>query len=137
MIYRTRSGTETELLGRRLGKTLKKGLICLHGDLGAGKTTFVKGLAKGLGIVSQVQSPTFTYSRVHKGKMNLYHFDFYRLEKRDRELEEEVKEALEHENSVVAIEWPESMKQVLPKNHIDVFFEHKGLENRCIRITAL
>ncbi|MEK9132353.1 MAG: tRNA (adenosine(37)-N6)-threonylcarbamoyltransferase complex ATPase subunit type 1 TsaE [Patescibacteria group bacterium] len=105
----TRSKEETLALGEKLGKGLKNGLICLFGDLGSGKTTFVRGLAKGLGIKSRIQSPTFTYQRVHFGTKKLYHFDCYRISKPDELLFQDLVEAFGRGDGVVVVEWAENI----------------------------
>ncbi|MCI8423292.1 MAG: tRNA (adenosine(37)-N6)-threonylcarbamoyltransferase complex ATPase subunit type 1 TsaE [Lawsonibacter sp.] len=81
-VYITRSEEETEDLGRRLGQTLKAGtVLAFTGDLGAGKTAFTRGLARGLGIAGRVTSPTFTIVNEYEGgRLPLFHFDLYRLE---------------------------------------------------------
>ena len=77
----THSAAETEALGEELAATLAPGdLLLLAGELGAGKTTFVRGLARGLGIANGVQSPTFQLVRVYQGRIQLAHVDLYRLE---------------------------------------------------------
>lgn len=130
------SDQETQEYGVRLGKKLTKGLICLYGSLGAGKTTFVRGLAKGLGVKSRVSSPTFTYQRIHKGRVKLYHFDCYRLEKPDTLILEELKEALSRNDGVVAVEWAEKIIDFLPKKRLDISFEYKTLACRKIIFTS-
>ena len=79
--YHTSSPDETHDLARRMAATLKAGaLLILTGELGAGKTTFVKGLAEGLGITGLVRSPTFTVVNIYRGPATLYHIDLYRLD---------------------------------------------------------
>ena len=126
------SDKETQKHGHDLGKKLSSGLICLYGELGAGKTTFVQGLAKGLGVKSKVASPTFTYQRVHKGRVKLYHFDCYRLEKPDTLMLEEIREALKRHDGIVAIEWAEKIEDFLPAERIDIRIEHKSEKERSI-----
>lgn len=89
----------------------------LKSDLGGGKTSFIKGLAKGMGVKEVVQSPTFTISFVHQAKDNLelHHFDFYRLQDPGI-LSLELAETLNRPNVVVAIEWGEVVQKILPKN---------------------
>lgn len=107
MIYRSTSAAETEALGEKIGRSLKQKILLLKGDLGSGKTTFTRGLARALGISGSIPSPTFTYSRVHRGQGTLYHFDCYRLKTSDALIEQEILEAEQDKNGVVAIEWPE------------------------------
>ncbi|MBI5413161.1 tRNA (adenosine(37)-N6)-threonylcarbamoyltransferase complex ATPase subunit type 1 TsaE [Candidatus Peregrinibacteria bacterium] len=118
--------------GKRLGESLKNGLICLFGDLGAGKTTFIRGLADGIGISSRIQSPTFTYQRVHAGKTKLYHFDFYRLDKPDQMMINELFDAIGKQDGVIAVEWAEKIWDFLPEKRTDIRFKH--LEGDCREI---
>jgi tRNA threonylcarbamoyladenosine biosynthesis protein TsaE len=101
--------------GRALGAMLRGGeVLALDGELGAGKTQFVKGLAAGLGCPGDVTSPTFTL--VHEytgGRLPLFHFDFYRLEKEDEVLQVGLDDYL-GEGGVVAIEWAEKFPALLP-----------------------
>lgn len=107
-------------LGENIGATLRGGEVFqLVGDVGAGKTTFVKGLAKGLGVKDDVQSPSFTISRVYDGRDNLQlvHYDFYRLTDAgimSNELAEMVHDPL----TVTVIEWAGIVEGVLPEDHI-------------------
>lgn len=132
--YTSKSDQETKKIGQDFGMKLKSGLLCLRGPLGAGKTTFIRGLAKGLKIKSRIISPTFTYQRIHKGTIVLYHFDYYRISKPDALLAVELHEALENPKSVVAIEWPENMEKYLPLKRIEINFEYDGENSRIITI---
>ncbi|MFA4890776.1 MAG: tRNA (adenosine(37)-N6)-threonylcarbamoyltransferase complex ATPase subunit type 1 TsaE [Candidatus Gracilibacteria bacterium] len=103
-----------------------KRVICLFGDLGSGKTVFVKGIAKALGISSYtVKSPTYTFIREYthnKGK--LVHVDLYRIEKPDDLLSEQIKEFVDQKGTLVVIEWADKLGKELPENHKDVCFEY-------------
>lgn len=136
MIIKTRSDKETQQLAEKLAGADLQGMICLFGDLGAGKTTFVRGLARGLKIKSRVQSPTFTYQRVHFGEKNLYHFDLYRLEKADFLILSEITEALEKNDGVVVIEWAQRLEGLLPRGvaRTDIYFTYINEEQRKIEI---
>ena len=96
----------------------KANVIELVGDVGAGKTTFVRGLAKGLGIKEPVTSPSFTISKSYALKNGgfLVHYDFYRLTDPGL-MAEDLQESLSNPKNVVVIEWGESVKDLLPKNH--------------------
>lgn len=122
------SEASTRRLGRTLGKSLTKGILCLYGNLGSGKTTFVKGLAEGLGIRSRIQSPTFTYQRVHPGRKKLYHFDCYRMIQPEQVFLTELREIGERDDGIIAIEWSENIREFLmqffQKNRTDIFFEY-------------
>lgn len=107
--------------GQELGNSLKGGeVIELIGDVGAGKTTFTKGLAKSLGITDEIQSPTFTISRVYEGaKNNLVHYDFYRLNDAGI-MTIEMQDVIDDPNNITVIEWGEPVREVLPKKYITV-----------------
>ena len=107
---------ETFEFGRRIAASLRGGeVLALDGDLGAGKTQFVKGLAAGLGHDCDVTSPTFTLIHEYTGgRLPLYHFDFYRLENEDEALRVGLDDYL-GERAVVAIEWAGKFPALLPK----------------------
>jgi tRNA threonylcarbamoyladenosine biosynthesis protein TsaE len=112
--FTTQSEAETVDLGERLGASLQPGsALLLYGDLGAGKTTFVRGLAKGLGIdPDEVTSPTFVLIQQYQGRLTLYHVDLYRIEAAavdDLGLEE-----LAENSAVVVIEWAERLPRPFP-----------------------
>ena len=104
----SRSPAETEALGEILGRTAERGLvIALSGELGAGKTQFVRGVARGLGILGRVHSPTFTLVNEYGGgRLNLFHLDLYRLETRAQILSAGIEEFLQPDG-VSVIEWAE------------------------------
>ena len=95
-----------------------KNIIELIGDVGAGKTTFVRGLAKGLGIKENITSPSFTISKAYacSDGRTLIHYDFYRLNDPGL-LVEDLEENLKNPNNIVVIEWSDTVKDVLPKDH--------------------
>ena len=108
----TNSKTETKNLAQRLGEILKTGcVLCLSGELGVGKTTFTQGLAKGLGIDQNVNSPTFVMMKEYEGRLTLIHIDAYRLEGISQDLGFEDYFDEEH---VCVIEWSEFVKDYLP-----------------------
>jgi tRNA threonylcarbamoyladenosine biosynthesis protein TsaE len=135
----TSSAPEESLrLGERLGRLLKGGMVVeLTGDLGAGKTLLVRGIAKGLGVEGEVASPSFTISRVYPipGGGELHHFDFYRLNDKDI-VNRELAEAASDPSSIVAIEWAERAGDVLPEERLVIHLEADGEERRRIRLTA-
>jgi len=104
------SPADTELLGERLGRAATRGwVIALSGDLGAGKTQFVRGLARGLGIASRVHSPTFTLVNEYGGgRLKLFHLDLYRLETAGQIRSAGIEEFLEPDG-VAVIEWAERL----------------------------
>ena len=114
MIFHTKSAAETEALGERLAKALRGGeVIAYTGDLGAGKTAFTRGLARGLGITGRVTSPTFTIVNEYEGgRLPLFHFDMYRLSSSD-ELYEIGWEDYLARGGVCAVEWSERVEEAL------------------------
>ena len=118
----TKSVEETFELGKKFGAGLMGGeVIEFVGDLGAGKTRFVRGLAVGIGSDDEVASPTFTISRVYYGANNLslHHFDFYRLQDPGL-VAEELAEATKDSQAIVCIEWAETVRGVLPEDRITI-----------------
>ena len=130
----TDSEEGTEAAGERLGASLTPGsVVLLYGDLGAGKTAFVRGLARGIGAdPADVTSPTFTIVQEYAGPgLTLYHVDLYRLE--EREVEDLGLEELVLGDGVVAIEWAERWRE-RPDDVIEVRIEHTGQDERSVRI---
>jgi tRNA threonylcarbamoyladenosine biosynthesis protein TsaE len=127
---------ETETLAAAMGKRLKGGeLIELISDLGGGKTAFVRGLARGLGSDDVVGSPTFTISREYRaGECTLYHFDFYRLSEPGL-MTDELTEVLDEPKAVVAVEWSDIVRHVLPEKRVTVTFTLTGETDRRIDFT--
>ena len=117
------SPAATEAMAAAIGKQLRGGeVIDLIGDLGSGKTTFVRGLAKGLGSQALVSSPTFKINNVYPGKkLSLYHFDFYRISEPGI-LTSELAEALSEPASVIVIEWSNVVRQLLPEKQLAITF---------------
>lgn len=127
---RSASAAETRDLGERLGETLVAGdLVMLHGDLGAGKTTFTQGIAKGMGVEGRVVSPTFIVSRVHSsaaGGPELVHVDAYRVEG-DEDLETlDLDSALQA--SVAVVEWGAGKVEALSPDRLEVTLTPVGAE---------
>lgn len=136
---KSRSAQETAKLGSKTARKLAgKSVIALYGDLGAGKTVFVKGLAKGLGIKKTVTSPTFvlcaSYRFWHKNQnWNLWHWDLYRLKNGSDALAAGLTEHFQDPRAVVVIEWPEKIKKLLPPNHLKIIFRHEKENRRLIQ----
>lgn len=129
------SATETQGIARRLGALLVEGdVVALDGDLGAGKTCFVQGLAEGLGIEGPVTSPTFILMREHPGSPPLCHADAYRLgsalELEDLGLEDILARC------VLAIEWAQRVEDALPEDRVNVHLRRTGEECRQIDLAA-
>ena len=120
------SPAETIALARTLAATLRRGaVLALSGDLGAGKTHFVKGLAAGLGTAASVTSPTFTLLHEYPGgRLPLYHFDFYRLDDADEALKIGLDEYLDGDGACV-IEWAEKFPALLPPHTRWLRFSHR------------
>ncbi|UCB46714.1 MAG: tRNA (adenosine(37)-N6)-threonylcarbamoyltransferase complex ATPase subunit type 1 TsaE [Spirochaetota bacterium] len=112
-VYRSSSFQETINFGQKLGKTLNGGeLILLTGVLGSGKTVITKGIALALGIKSIVTSPSFAIMNEYKGKLWLYHFDFYRIDDR-QEMEDLLEDYIYRKDGIAAIEWGEKVEGCL------------------------
>ena len=134
----TKSAQETAGVGQKLGRELSRGgthtgcvqdshpvcAVCLYGELGSGKTTFVQGFAKGLGITSRLLSPTFIIVRryqIPQSQGFLYHLDLYRVEESDLE-EFAISDILSDLNSFVVVEWAEKLGVWMPKKRLDIKF---------------
>lgn len=109
---------ETIALGKRLGNLLQPNmLLTLSGDLGAGKTTFTKGIGSALGVTKVINSPTFTILKQYSGRINLSHFDAYRLEGQDDDLGfEEIFES----DDVCVVEWANFIEDILPLERLEI-----------------
>lgn len=132
-----KSEDETKKFGEDFGKKLRGGeVIELVGDIGAGKTTLVKGIAKGLGIDEDVQSPSFTINRVYDARdgLYLYHYDFYRLNDPGI-MKDELAEATQNKDTVTIIEWSDVVSDALPKEHISIRFRAVDDNTRQLKIT--
>ncbi len=135
----TRSAKETIRLGKKFARGLRKGdVVALCGDLGSGKTTFTKGIGKGLGVKDalHINSPTFVLIKEYEGRLLLYHLDLYRLDDL-KDIEDIAVEEYMYGDGVTIIEWAEKAKKILPKKHIVVKFKIKGAEEREIKIEDL
>lgn len=111
---------ETKKFGKLIGENLKPGdVVCLNGDLGAGKTTLTKSIAEGLGINDYVTSPTFTIVNEYYGDINLYHIDTYRL---DEKLDVEYLGFDEYfySDGVTIVEWAEKIRDALPEEYMEI-----------------
>ena len=136
MIFETHSPQETEQVGIALAQQLKPGtVIAYQGDLGAGKTAFTRGLARGLGCTEQVTSPTYTIVNEYiTGKMPLFHFDMYRLTCADDLFDIGWEDYLER-GGVCAVEWSENVAEAL-EDPVIVSIEKTGEDCRRITITG-
>ena len=135
MMSVTKNEEETYKLAKDIAAKVKNGgFVCLFGDLGTGKTTFTKGIAKALGIDHfSIKSPTYTYIREYKEK-KLYHIDLYRIEEIDELLLLEIQEIQSNKNSIIIVEWADRIKNHLPENRIDICLEYLDENSRKITI---
>ena len=135
MEFYTASAQETEQLGQRLGQGLKPGaVIAYSGDLGAGKTAFTRGLARGLGIEGYLPSPTFPIMQMYEtGRLPLYHFDWYRLESAEELYELSMDEYLYGEG-VSVVEWPSQAEEVIPESYLEIALTPTGDNDREITL---
>lgn len=130
------SEEKTRRVAKDLARSLKRGdLICLYGGLGSGKTTFIQGLAKGLGIKKRILSPSFVFVREYPIKLGkFFHVDLFRLEEDIASDELGILENFGKKENVVAIEWADRYHKFLPKKRIDVRISYVGEEKRKIEI---
>ena len=136
--FETNSSRETQELGAKIGSLLKAGdVLALEGPLGAGKTTLVQGIAKGLEVddMGEVVSPTFVLIHEYEGREKIYHIDWYRLSKiigSDQLLAQECFNS----EAVTLVEWADRGKKIFPKEHIRVCMKYKGHQARILDISA-
>jgi tRNA threonylcarbamoyladenosine biosynthesis protein TsaE len=135
--YQTHSAEETTDLGRQFSGELKPGtIVLLRGDLGAGKTTMVKGIAEGFNAAKaeEVTSPTFTLIHEYHGpKVTLYHIDLYRIDTQ-RELDTLALDDLMTPNSILLIEWGEKFERFAKERDFEIAIEHKGADERAVTL---
>ena len=138
-VYRTSSEEETIALGSRLARALpQKGVVLLIGQLGAGKTTLAKGIAKGLGAADpdEVSSPTFTLIHEYGSAGKLYHVDLYRLDELRAVAALGLDELFDRE-AVVLIEWGERFPQILPAERTEIYLRTVSSGEREIEVRAV
>jgi tRNA threonylcarbamoyladenosine biosynthesis protein TsaE len=123
IIARTKSAEDTQALGAEVGAMARPGdVILLTGELGTGKTVFVKGLASALGVTETITSPTFTLVRTYEGRLPLVHADAYRIDQAEEAVDLALTELLD-EGAVAVAEWGERLASVLPANFLEVRFD--------------
>jgi tRNA threonylcarbamoyladenosine biosynthesis protein TsaE len=130
------SPEETDNIGIRLGRQLKKqDVVCLTGVMGVGKTTIIKGIARGAGVKEYVTSPSFKLINEYNGKMPFYHFDLYRLE-RIIDIQELGFNEYFYGNGISVIEWADKMTTLLPSEKLDISLVDAGDNSRNISISS-
>jgi len=137
MDFFSRSPEQTRRVGRRLGEVLETGdVICLQGDLGAGKTTLVQGIAQGWGSLDSVSSPTFILVNVYRraDESQLFHMDAYRLDSTPEAEELDLDSMLAQ--GALLVEWPERMNGLIPNERLWVNLEHLDEEEREMKFKA-
>lgn len=123
---------ELEKIARKLGESVNSGdIICMSGDLGAGKTTFTQALAVGLGVKDYVTSPTFILINEYRGRIPLYHFDVYRIGDIS-EMEDLGYDEYFYGDGVCAIEWANLIKDILPQDYLWIEIKITGMESRYV-----
>lgn len=133
-VYISNSEKETELIGQRFAENLPGGtVVAMYGDLGAGKTAFVRGMAKGMGLDCRVSSPTFTIVNEYLGKRELIHFDMYRLSDADELFDIGWEDYLDR-GGVCAVEWSENVPEAFDGSEIRVSIEKYSDNARKITI---
>lgn len=141
----SKSAEQTLRLGERLARHFKKGdVVCLQGDLGSGKTTLIKGIAKGLNVNPvEVNSPTFVLMNAYQGRrparrggLPMYHFDLYRLEN-TAQIGALGYEEFFYGDGICVIEWAERLGVLTPKEYLRVELKHKGENERSIKFSAV
>ncbi|MGO1059327.1 tRNA (adenosine(37)-N6)-threonylcarbamoyltransferase complex ATPase subunit type 1 TsaE [Planococcus sp. FY231025] len=126
------SPEETMAFAEKLAGFLKpQDVLTLEGDLGAGKTTFTKGIAKGLGISRMVNSPTFTIVKQYEGHLNLNHLDVYRLEDSDEDIGFD---ELFESDAVSVVEWAQFIEDYLPKERLEITLTRQEEDRRSVRL---
>ncbi len=137
MDFFSRSPEQTRRIGRRLGEALQAGdVICLQGDLGAGKTTFAQGVAQGWGSLDAVSSPTFILVNLYRraDEARLFHMDAYRLDSAPEAEELDLDTMLAQ--GPLLIEWPERIDGLVPDEHLWIKFEYVDEEEREMNLQA-
>ncbi|MBE5780056.1 MAG: tRNA (adenosine(37)-N6)-threonylcarbamoyltransferase complex ATPase subunit type 1 TsaE [Clostridiales bacterium] len=125
----------TRQLGFRLAQQLLPGdVLILRGDMGAGKSEFTRGIARGLGIEGYLPSPSFTIMQMYEtGRLPLYHFDWYRLESEEELYELSMEEYL-YGSGVAVVEWPSMAEEAVPQTHLEITLSPAGEDQREITL---
>ncbi len=124
----------TEFIGFNLASQIKTGdIIAIEGEIGAGKTTFIKGILNGFGYTGNVNSPTYTLINEYQSKNKIIHIDCYREQNLNRWLDIGVVDYLNGDN-IIIIEWPQYIRKILPDHTIDIYIKHISEFKRKIKI---
>ena len=133
--YLTHSEAETEQAGADFARDLPDGkVVAMYGELGSGKTAFVRGMARGMGLTCRVSSPTFTIVNEYEGRIPLFHFDMYRLDSADALFDIGWDDYLER-GGVCAVEWSENVADAIPPDAVRVAIKRAPGGDDCRRIT--
>jgi len=135
-VFISRAAEETEVLGQNLGKTLPSNtIVAFFGDLGAGKTTFIRGLVSGAGSshAKEVTSPTFNLLHIYPGNKPVYHFDLYRLPRKEEFFAAGFEEYFSL-GGICCIEWAEKMEELLPSTAVKIHFSYLEEGSREIKV---
>lgn len=135
----TKSPEQTSALAVAVGKRIREGtVLCMEGELGAGKTLFVQGMAATLGVESEVSSPTFNLMNIYEGICPILHFDLYRLETEEQLEDIGFFEYVEDPEGIVVVEWADKFPEALPEEYVTVKLERTSLEEeRRITFSAI
>jgi tRNA threonylcarbamoyladenosine biosynthesis protein TsaE len=136
--FKSHSPAETKRIGQKIGRELKAGdVVALVGELGAGKTTIAKGIAKGLGVPDErdVLSPSFVLIHEYEGREKIYHIDWYRLQS-VKGSDEMLAEECFNSDGVTLVEWAERGRGVFPRDHLRIEIGHLGPTSRSVRLFA-
>ncbi|MBN6187701.1 tRNA (adenosine(37)-N6)-threonylcarbamoyltransferase complex ATPase subunit type 1 TsaE [Aneurinibacillus sp. BA2021] len=132
--FHSHSAAETQALAEQIGRLAEPGdVLTLSGDLGAGKTSFTQGLARGMGVNGVVNSPTFTIIKEYMGRLPLYHMDVYRMED---ELEDLGFDEYFYGEGVTVVEWPQMIAEQLPEERCDIVITRGEGDERMLVFTA-
>jgi tRNA threonylcarbamoyladenosine biosynthesis protein TsaE len=136
MKFVSKNQKQTQEFAGNLARKFDQGkIVALYGDLGAGKTTFVQGFAKGLGIEKRIISPTFVILRSYVGKkFNFHHIDLYRLDSEQDIIDQGILDLFDDPKNIIAIEWAEKMEKILPKNLIKITLKYMNEKEREIDV---
>jgi tRNA threonylcarbamoyladenosine biosynthesis protein TsaE len=138
LVAQTKSAEDTQALAAEIGALARPGdVVVLIGELGTGKTVFVKGVAQALDVPETVTSPTFTLLRTYDGRIPLVHADAYRIDRADEAVDLALTELLD-EGAVAVVEWGERLASVLPANFLEVRFDLGGSDDeRVLRLRSI